>query len=225
MFIPLNFVLLFLNVTFFYDIFSVDFIKSIYNLYYCSFVFVLEWMFNSFFFVCLILSEENVALPNGLLVELSVKQSFQERKSIPFLLCRELAKRLTEPLPLSNHNLELTVAQSLLQSLPEGTWSVLPFLLPASPKIWWRLLMLPGSCLAKDTLTAYTMPPNTHTSCPAVQRFLWCPNPYPVILRSSWIKADYHTACTGLHLTSALRNPFYQIMFSWEAIDLYWGAF
>ena len=66
------------------------------------------------------LSEENVALPNELLVELSVKQSFPNRKSIPFLLFRELANRLAEPFPLSNYSRELTVAQSLLQSLPEG---------------------------------------------------------------------------------------------------------
>lgn len=126
-------------------------------------------------------------------------QSFQKRKSIPLLLFRELAKRLAEPLPLSNRNLELTVAQSLLQSLPEGTWSVLPFLLPATPRIWWRLLMLPGSCLAKHALTAYTVLPSTHTNCPEVQRFLWCPNPYPDILRSSWIKAGYHS----LHWTTS----------------------
>ena len=147
-------------------------------------------------------------------MELSVKQSFPNRKSIPFLLFRELANRLAEPFPLSNHSCELTVAQSLLQSLPEGAWSVLPFLLPATPRIWWRMLMLPGSCLAKHTLPAHTVPPNTHTHCPEVQRFLWCPKPYPVIMRSSWIKADYHTVGTGLHVTNALRNPFYQIMFS-----------
>ena len=65
-----------------------------------------------------------------LLLELSMKQRLQKRKSIPPLLRSELANRVTEPLPLSNHKLELTVAQSLLQILPEGTCSVLPFLDP-----------------------------------------------------------------------------------------------
>lgn len=64
------------------------------------------------------------------LLELSVKQRLQTSKSIPPLIRSELANRLTEPLPLSNHKLELTVAQSLLQIFPEGTCSVLPFLDP-----------------------------------------------------------------------------------------------
>lgn len=101
-------------------------------------------------------------------MELSVKQSFPNRKSIPFLLFRELANRLAEPFPLSNHSRELTVAQSLLQNLPEGAWSVLPFLLPVTPRIWWRMLMLLGSCLA-NTHFQPTLCLPTHT--PIVQRF------------------------------------------------------
>lgn len=173
--------------------------KKLYNII-CSivhFVSELEGTSNYFFPPKKVLPCQMV-----LLLEVLIEHSFQNRKSI----CTGSAVNwATVPLTLSNHNLELSIGQNLLQSLPEGTCSVL--------RMDQQKLMKANGALCslqKDTPQHTQPPPHPITHTSSIGRFTgFSGNPTPTLdtLRSSWFRADHHKTGTGLHLPVLCEIP------------------
>lgn len=102
---------------------------------------------------------------------------------------------LRGPLLLSHHNPELTVIQELLQSLPEGTWSVLPFLDPLweSDEALAISFWLPRKQYIYNHAQSPTPFSHTYQLSGGSQIFLIAQTPALDALRSPWIRADHHT--------------------------------
>lgn len=127
------------------------------------------------------------------------------KKGNPSHICAAVSW-LREPLPVSHHNPGLTVLQKLVQSLPEGTCSALPFLGPLceSDKALAISFWLPRKKYTYNHAQSPTPFPHTHQLSGGLQIFLIARTSTLDALRSSWIRADHHTAGPGRRLTGAL---------------------